>query len=292
MSTNTKEVTAAQSPKASAATKDVAPQGTAQTSEPSMTPAELESKLKELKQGFSRLGNKEKELEQKSKELDMYVKSYPDLVKIRSEYEALQKALVESPRDAYLRAGGKPETIAAKFAAEIFNDNPSANAIKGFQSTLTTLQSKLDKIEAAETAKEESQRRAEFEKQLQTAAEKYPILKESKSYLAIENHLATLKKESPDEATLEKAAERAEAFFKNEIAKVIKSGAITPEEVAEWIKKEEPKKEEPPKKVSTAVKKDETSKQPSAPSEGRKPLSLEEAKRRAIEQLKELRKTG
>lgn len=259
---------------------------------PQVTSEELSKQLQELKAGFSRLGNKEKELEKRSKDLDTYVKDYPRLLKVQEEYEALRKALVQDPYAAYKNVGGNPQDATTKMAASIFNDNPQMHAVQSLTSEVQKLQQKLSEVEKARTEESETKKRTEFVKQLEKVAEEFPIIHNSKSYAAIEAMVSKLKSEGTEDIDLKEAAKLAENHLKDEIKKLVKTEAIKRDELLEWLKKEEAKAEEKPvekKKNLTAAKKAEPAKSQTEPSKSDKPRTLEEARRRAMEQLKKLR---
>ena len=267
---------------------NVSPSSTAP--QETLTKEELDNKLKELKAGFSRLGSKEKELETKAKDYDTYVKAYPDYIKTKQELEALKKLVATSPAEAFKKVGGKTEDAMGKVISGLFNDNPQAEMISALSEEIKSLKESLTKVEKAKTDEDEAKKRAEFIKQLEVISENYPVVGKSKSYGAVEAELARLKAEGNETVSLEDAVKSAEGRLKEEIKKLVQQEAIKKEELLSWLEKEQAKEE---KKVLSEAKPASGAKKVEPPkkdsNEAPKPKTLEDARRRAVKQMKELR---
>lgn len=295
-----KKVPPPQSSQASGEQKDVGQQATAPQTE-QLSPEQIEAKLKELKQGFSRLGNKEKELEQKSKELEHFVKAYPEL-KAKAERAAqLEKMLAENPYEAVKQLGKNPADAYTKMAAGIMNDNPAMQGVQTLSKQIEKLQERLQKYEEADTKRQQETERQKFYEQLEKVAEEFPVIHSSKSYAVIEKMIEKLKADG-EEPDLKKAAKLAEEGLREEIKKVIKAKSFTKEELLELLEEKleeaqsnEPAKEKPkeaPKrlepKVSSGAKKANPPSSGTEPSSIERPKTWEEARRRKKEIFRDI----
>lgn len=251
--------------------------------------SEIESKLQEAKQAFSRIGNKEKELTARESQLQEYVRVYPEYTRIKGELEALRKVVVSDPARAYYEAGGNPADAPNKMAAAAMNANPQTVLLKAMQDEVTALKTQLQEERSAREKADVQKQQQSLLEQIKAISETdAPIVAKSGSYGLVETMLNQLKSEIGDQADVKGAAKKAEEHLKNEIKKVIQMKAISPDEVLAWIKVEEEKlktdKVEEPKKVSEIK---ETSSKPEDSDTSEKPKTLEEARVRALKQLRE-----
>jgi len=205
---------ASQTKSASEAKKDETHSGSA--------PQDIQAQLDELKRGFSRLGNREKQLEERELALDSTLKKVPELEKEAAEGRKIKQLLIDQPYEAYKMAGGEPHQIHSKVASGVAEDDPAQIKMKSLEQTIQKLTNTVEQLTQKEIRDQQAKESQNFLSHVEQITKSYPMVKDLEGSIEVIKQTIQAAKQAGKDLSVEDAVKQINEQVKTQVSTLAK----------------------------------------------------------------------